>query len=93
MFVGLFVPGSHGRRDSFEKRCSLVGQFERAPVLIRPGLFDLDLIDRLLETSLGDDGNGEPLHAIGGLDLVAVVPVPLNILHAVEYHVLVAAAD
>ncbi|MGY4357831.1 hypothetical protein ACVW0J_004324 [Bradyrhizobium sp. i1.7.7] len=41
----------------------------------------------------GHDRNREPFDAIGGLDPVAVVPVPLHILHTIVDHVFVALAD
>jgi hypothetical protein len=62
-------------------------------MLVRPWLLDLDLVDRLLETAPRDDRDSEPLNAIGGLDAVAVVPMPLDVLRTVKHHILVASAD
>src|ERR1700730_3905910 len=62
-------------------------------MLVRPWPFDFDLVDSLLEAALGDGRNGEPFDALGGLDAVAVVPVPLHELGTVVDHVFVAAPD
>ena len=62
-------------------------------MLFCPGLLDQDLVDRLTEAPLGDDGDREPLDAIGGLDPVPIVPVTLHVLHTVVDDVLVALPD
>src|SRR4051812_14915511 len=62
-------------------------------MLFRPRLFDRYLVDRLLETSLGNYRYGQPFEAVRGLDAIAVVPMPLHILDTVEDHVLVALSD
>jgi len=62
-------------------------------VLLCPRLLDFDLIDRLLEATSSDDWNSEPLEAVGGLDAIAVVPMPLHILCAIEDHIFVAMSD
>ena len=62
-------------------------------MFIRPRFVGLDLVDRLLETTLGDHGNGQPLDAIGGLDAIAIVPMPLHILRTVIDHVFIAPPD
>src|SRR3954469_8211064 len=59
-------------------------------MFFRPGLFDCYLVDRLLETALGNHRYGQPFDAVRGLDAIAVVPMPLHILDTVEHHVFVA---
>src|SRR3954466_7678320 len=59
-------------------------------MLFRPGLFDRYLVDRLLETALGNHRYGQPFDAVRGLDAIAVVPMPLHILDTVEHHVFIA---
>lgn len=93
LLVGTLVPGADRRCECVEEWRATIGEFQRSPVLLGPGLFDLDLVDRLVEPSLGYDRNRQPFDAVGGLDPVAVVPVPLHILHAIENHVFVALPD
>jgi len=88
-----FVPAPYRRRERLEEGGALVRQLKSTPMLVRPRLFDLNLVDRLLKAPLGNDGNGEPLDAVGGPDPIAIVPMPPDILHAVEDHVLVALSD
>src|SRR3981081_4966230 len=47
--VRAFVPGLHRGRELLKERRSLVGQFDLAPMLVRPRLFDFDLIYRMYQ--------------------------------------------
>src|SRR5947209_18504490 len=76
-----------------KKRGALIGELQRAPMLLRPRLFDRHFVDRLLETTLGDHRDSQPFDAVRGLDAIAVVPMPLHILDTIEDHVLVALPD
>ena len=62
-------------------------------MLVRPRLLDFDGVDRLVEAALGDDGNRQPFDAPGGLDPIAVMPVTLDVLGAVEDHIGIAPPD
>src|SRR3954449_11074845 len=62
-------------------------------MFFRPRLFDRYLVDRLLETALGNHRDGQPFDAVRGLDAIAVVPMPLHILDTVEDHVFIALSD
>ena len=58
-------------------------------MFVRPRFFDFDFVDWLLKTAFCDYGYREPLNAIGGLYAVAIMPMPLHILHAVKDYVFV----
>ena len=62
-------------------------------MLVRPRLFDFNLINSLLEPPFGHDRDRKPLDAVGGFDSVAIVPMPLRVLRAVKDHIFVASAD
>ena len=93
VFVRQFVPALYHGRALLKKWRAFIRQFERAPMLVRPGLLDFHLVDRLLETALGNHRDRKPFDAVRGLDTVTVVPMPLHILDAVEDHVFVALSD
>jgi hypothetical protein len=61
------APPCHTERyrgaNGSKKGGTIVGQFKRAPVLLGPRFFDFDLVDGLLETTLGDDRDGQPFPA------------------------------
>src|SRR5205085_2558110 len=87
------VPIANGRSECLEERGPAIGEFKLAPMLLRPGLLDLDLVDRLLVAALADDRNRQPFEAGRGLDTVTIVPVAFHILRPVKYHVTVAPSD
>src|SRR5262245_32917586 len=62
-------------------------------MFLRPRLFNLDFVDRLLIATFAENRNSEPSETRHRLDPVAIVPVALGELCPVEYHVFVAPPD
>lgn len=62
-------------------------------MLLGPGLSNFNLVDPLPEAAAGDNRDREPFDAVLGLDTVAIVPMPLNVLSTVVNDVFVAPPD
>ena len=84
-FAGdIVIEGPDPRRQGFEMRGTLIVHGQAPPMLLRPWLRDLGLVDRLEIAALGDDRDRQPLHALRRLDLVAVAPVAPGELRVVQ---------